>query len=172
MIVDEEVYLEHFGVKGMRWGVRNSSPSRVGKRPDRLDPKKSDSEVTKNVKKDYNDLNNRTFFKKYATTKRTYANRVKKYGDPYLHAVEKRSAKAGGSKKRETQVKNYDEAFKRQERKRKAITAATVAGVIYMNSPKVRQTMKKTVWQMTSSPASVRLQAKGLANMDRALRLL
>ena len=25
MIVDEEVYLEHWGVKGMRWGVRNRS---------------------------------------------------------------------------------------------------------------------------------------------------
>lgn len=23
MIIDEEVYLEHFGVKGMKWGVRN-----------------------------------------------------------------------------------------------------------------------------------------------------
>ena len=23
MIIDEDVYLEHFGVKGMRWGVRN-----------------------------------------------------------------------------------------------------------------------------------------------------
>lgn len=25
MIVDEEVYLEHFGVKGMRWGVRKNN---------------------------------------------------------------------------------------------------------------------------------------------------
>jgi hypothetical protein len=27
MIIDERLYLEHFGVKGMRWGVRNKRPS-------------------------------------------------------------------------------------------------------------------------------------------------
>ncbi len=25
MIIDEDIYLEHFGVKGMRWGVQNST---------------------------------------------------------------------------------------------------------------------------------------------------
>ncbi len=24
MIVDEDIYLEHFGVKGMKWGIRNN----------------------------------------------------------------------------------------------------------------------------------------------------
>jgi hypothetical protein len=28
MIIDEEVYLEHFGVKGMRWGQRRSRSQR------------------------------------------------------------------------------------------------------------------------------------------------
>lgn len=27
MIIEEEVYLEHFGVRGMKWGVRTSKPS-------------------------------------------------------------------------------------------------------------------------------------------------
>ena len=26
MIIDEEVYLEHFGIKGMKWGIRNKKP--------------------------------------------------------------------------------------------------------------------------------------------------
>lgn len=37
MIVDEEVYLEHFGVKGMRWGVRKNTDTKstkVGMTPD------------------------------------------------------------------------------------------------------------------------------------------
>ncbi len=25
MFIDEDIYMEHFGVKGMRWGVRNKS---------------------------------------------------------------------------------------------------------------------------------------------------
>lgn len=25
MIIDEDIYLEHWGVKGMRWGVRNEN---------------------------------------------------------------------------------------------------------------------------------------------------
>lgn len=35
MIVEEEVYLEHFGVKGMKWGVRkerNSNSSSAGQK--------------------------------------------------------------------------------------------------------------------------------------------
>lgn len=35
MFVDEEVYLEHYGKKGMHWGVRGTR--RVQKRLDRLD---------------------------------------------------------------------------------------------------------------------------------------
>ncbi len=26
MIIDEDIYLEHFGTKGMRWGVRKDKP--------------------------------------------------------------------------------------------------------------------------------------------------
>lgn len=39
MIIDEEVYLEHFGVKGMRWGVRKTTDTKstkVGMTPDQV----------------------------------------------------------------------------------------------------------------------------------------
>jgi hypothetical protein len=44
MIVDEEVYLQHFGVKGMRWGVRNeqraaNKTARREKRAEKFDVK-------------------------------------------------------------------------------------------------------------------------------------
>jgi Papain fold toxin 1, glutamine deamidase len=87
VIITEDVYLEHFGVKGMKWGIR--------RRPDQLTPSKSDTDVTKGVKKDYNDLSDGDFFKKYATTKGRYAKRVAKFGDPYARAVDKISGNAG-----------------------------------------------------------------------------
>ncbi len=31
MVIDEDIYLEHFGVKGMQWGVRKSNTSSSGK---------------------------------------------------------------------------------------------------------------------------------------------
>ena len=45
------------------------------------DPK--DTAVTKKVKNDYNNLNEREFFAKYKATKRDYRKRVEKHGDPY-----------------------------------------------------------------------------------------
>ena len=47
---------------------------------------KTDSNVTKRVKMDYNLLSNKEFFKKYSGTKRTYKKRVDRYGDPYMNA--------------------------------------------------------------------------------------
>lgn len=34
MIIEEEVYLEHFGIKGMRWGVRNKHFKKVPRSTD------------------------------------------------------------------------------------------------------------------------------------------
>lgn len=114
MIIEEEMYLEHFGVRGMKWGVR--------KAPDRITPNKSDTKVTKEVKRDYNDLDNKAFFKKYATTKGRYAKRVKKYGDPYQHRVDqmaksaaKKSSTAGG--KKQSRKERKAEQLKLDEKK-------------------------------------------------------
>lgn len=46
----------------------------------------SDSEVTKGVKYLYNILNEQEFMNQFSCSKRTYAKRVAKYGDPYMKA--------------------------------------------------------------------------------------
>lgn len=70
--------LYHYGVKGMKWGVRRT--------PEQLAINRGDSAVTKRVKKDYNSMPDREFMNKYATSKKTYAKRVQKYGDPNANA--------------------------------------------------------------------------------------
>lgn len=70
--------LYHYGVKGMKWGVRRT--------PEQLAINSGDSAVTKRVKKDYNSMSDREFMNKYATSKKTYAKRVQKYGDPNANA--------------------------------------------------------------------------------------
>ena len=67
--------MKHYGVPGMKWGKR--------KAPDRLESRDTDTEVTKKVKNDYNSLDDSQFERKYATSKKTYARRVEKRGDPY-----------------------------------------------------------------------------------------
>ena len=54
--------------------------------PEKLVISASDSKVTKNVKYLYNVLTEQEFMKKFSCTKRTYAKRVAKYGDPYMRA--------------------------------------------------------------------------------------
>ena len=54
--------------------------------PEKLEISASDSKVTKNVKYLYNVLTEQEFMNKFSCTKRTYAKRVAKYGDPYMRA--------------------------------------------------------------------------------------
>lgn len=82
-----EEALAHYGVKGMRWGVRKSD------RPATLTPSATDTAVTKLVKKDYNELSDAQFKAKYAASKKTYAKRVEKHGDPYAHRTKGTSGK-------------------------------------------------------------------------------
>lgn len=77
--------LAHYGVKGMRWGVRKSD------RPATLTPSPTDTAVTKRVKKDYNELSDAAFKRKYAGSKEKYARRVEKHGDPYARRIQGRS---------------------------------------------------------------------------------
>ena len=58
--------LYHFGVKGQKWGVRryqNSDGSLTPEGKMRYD--KNDSAVTKRVKNDWNNLDDKQFFNKY-----------------------------------------------------------------------------------------------------------
>ena len=81
-ITFDELY--HHGIKGQKWGVRRKLPDTMVNRS--MTPDKRDSSVTRKVKNDYNNLTDKQFAAKYQASKKTYARRVKKYGDPYMHS--------------------------------------------------------------------------------------
>lgn len=58
----------------------------------KLNTEKQDSAVTKKVKSDFNVLSDEKFKSKYGVSKKTYKDRVMKYGDPYMNSP---LAKAG-----------------------------------------------------------------------------
>lgn len=113
IIYGDELY--HHGVAGQKWGKRNGPPypldpedhsaseKKAGwrkslqsfvakrKRPDRLEVNANDSKATKKAKSDYNTMSDSDFFRTYSVSKKVYAKRVAKYGDP----TKSKAAQAG-----------------------------------------------------------------------------
>ncbi len=90
--------LYHHGVQGMHWGVRryqnpDGTLTAEGKRRYGVYVRKNDSAITRKVKSDFNSMSNKEFRNKYSVSKRTYSNRVKKYGDPYTNSPLARTGK-------------------------------------------------------------------------------
>lgn len=108
--------LYHYGVKGMKWGVRKAAAkvfsmnAKVYKKSNKAlasaneQAAKRQETIAKNIKSgnttttksskttnkvldDYANMTDREFKTKYKTSKRTYAKRVEKYGDPFIHAT-------------------------------------------------------------------------------------
>ena len=110
--IKTEDELTHWGVLGMKWGVRKDKQRAVTLSPD---PK--DSSVTKKVKKDYNQMSDSDFRKKYGASKDLYAKRVSKYGDPYMNAP---LAKIGKfmEKQAKQNAERYMESAQKKENKK------------------------------------------------------
>lgn len=73
----------------------------------------SDSAVTKRVKKDYNELTDQEFMRKYSATKETYKKRVDKYGDPYMNAPLAKLGKKLEENQKAKEAKNVQKLQKR-----------------------------------------------------------
>lgn len=101
----EEMALRHFGVPGMKWGVRryqnkDGSLTSAGKK--KYKARESDSSVTKKVKNDLTNLTGKEFKQKYQVSNTRYMKRVDKYIDPYMNSP---LAKFGKSQQIKRQIK-------------------------------------------------------------------
>lgn len=91
-----DIWLAHHGIAGQKWGIRrfqnkDGSLTSAGRRRYKVgeamdDNDSNDSSVTRRVKKDYNELSDKDFKRKYQASKNTYRKRVNKYGDPYMNS--------------------------------------------------------------------------------------
>lgn len=96
--------LSHHGIKGMKWGVRrfqnpDGSLTSAGKQR-YLEIGKKDLSLTKETKRDYNNMSNREFRKKYSLSKGAYAKRVERSitGDPFAEGRKRMRSTESGRK--------------------------------------------------------------------------
>ena len=80
--------------------------------PDRIKIENTDTKVTKQVKKDYNELTDKEFMAKYHVNKKTYAKRVEKRGDPYKYNPYTKQGRENIKKRKESEAANNTGGFK------------------------------------------------------------
>jgi hypothetical protein len=152
MIIDEEAYLQHFGTKGMRWGVRRSQPNGVSRKTNR--------EASKDAKEF---ARAKQFYGKGAGTRRklikAQVEGKSKHNPAYAKAFEshlskqdtsKHASKAVSERKRkDVKEKTKQQAgllartFTGEMGTQAAFTATALGGAAFLASPKGRQLINK-----------------------------
>lgn len=178
MIVDEEVdaFLEHFGVKGMHWGVHNPTKA----------PRKTNREARKDAAEF---ARAKMFFGEGAGTRRKLINKsveAKKKRDPaYAKAFEQHlmeqdiSRHATGAKKERKRIDRSQKTKKTAGAVARRITgewgtqAAFVAlaagGFAFFNSPEGRVIGKRGISKLNDAKNSI-LRRKGAAHINRLIK--
>lgn len=85
--------------------------------PSQLEYSKSDSAITKKAKLDYNSMSDSEFMKKYQVSKKTYAKRVAKYGDPYANAPLAKFGKQLSERSKKKAADNYVKSLEKTLKK-------------------------------------------------------
>lgn len=170
-----EEFLEHFGVKGMQWGVRKDRTTGVSRKVDK-DARKDAEEFARA----------KSFFGEGAGTRRKLIKQTvdakSKRNPDYAKAFEqhlgrqdqsKHASKAVSERKSiDRKVKNKQRAgflarkFTGEQGTQAALTAATLAGAAFLASPKGRQFMRRSYRKAGDAVFNVannRKQAAGAA---------
>lgn len=151
MIISEEAYLEHYGVKGMQWGVRKDRAPGVSSKTDRQARK--DAKEFARAKMFYGEGagTRRKLIKASVEAKRS---KDPSYGKAFDHHLNRQDMSTHASKaRRERSRKNKSKKTKQtagflarhvtgEFGTTAAFTALAVTGVAFLNSPKGRRLLE------------------------------
>jgi len=160
MILDEETYLEHFGVKGMKWGVRHDGPPGVSNSTNRQ--AKKDAQEFARAKMFYGEGagTRRKLIKAKVEDRAKHDPAYKKAFDHHLanQSMSDHSQKAVGERKRKDfKKRNKQRAgflarnFTGQMGNQAAFTAIALGGVTFLASPKGQQMARNGVTKVKNS---------------------
>lgn len=165
MIIGEEDYLEHFGVKGMRWGVRKGTPTGASRA------------VDKHAQKDAKEFARaKAFFGEGAGTRRKLikatvegkSKRLPGYQKAFDHHLSKQDTSKHASKAvsertsidRKTKFRQRAGAVARkvsgEPGTQAAFVAAAMAGGAYLNSPRGRSMMSKNASKLSGVAETIK----------------
>lgn len=179
MIIDEDEYLEHYGIKGMKWGQRKARPGGVTRRVDR------------EARKDAEELvRSKAYYGKGAGTRRKLINQTiagkEKRIPGYREALDAHISAQDTSKHASKAVKERNRTDRVEKNKQRAgalarratgemgtqaaFVAAGLAGAAFLKSDRGQRAMKTTVSKLMNTNNSIK-QKKNAYNIKRNFNL-